>query len=360
MRASRLLSIVLLLQNRGRMTAQDLASELEVSIRTIYRDVESLSSAGVPIYGEAGHEGGYALVEGYRTRLTGLHEDEADALALAGLPSAAEDLGLGSVLTVAQLKLDAAMPPALRQRSGRIRERFHLDASAWYREAEPVPYLTAVAAAVWQAHAVRVRYRRWAEPREVERVLWPIGLVLKSGIWYLVASAGTTESAGSAQSPGAIRTYRVSQILELTEHGGAFARPTGFDLAEYWRVSLAEFDERRFQGSATLRLSPEAVHRMEDLYGTAVLTSVAETASLPDEEGWVRASIPIEGMRHALGEVLKLGWGVEVLEPPELRALVAETAAELARVHAGNAAHGNAAHRESAVSYTHGNNTVTG
>ena len=324
MRASRLLSIVLLLQNRGRMTADALASELEVSVRTIYRDVESLSSAGVPVYGEPGHEGGYALVEGYRTRLTGLHGDEADALALSGLPSAAADLGLGSVLTVAQLKLDAALPPSLRERSGRIRERFHLDASAWYREAEPVPYLTAVADAVWNARTVKVRYRRWAEPREVDRELSPIGLVLKSGIWYLVAAA-----SGS----GAIRTYRVSQILDLREDGGAFDRPAGFDLAEYWRVSLTEFDRRRFRGAATLRLSPEAVHRMEDLYGTAVIDSVAATATAPDDEGWVRAVIPIEGLTHAVGEVFKLGWGVEVLEPEELRAAVAKTARELADLH---------------------------
>jgi predicted DNA-binding transcriptional regulator YafY len=323
MRAGRLVSIVLLLQNRGRMTAQDLASELEVSIRTIYRDIESLSSAGVPVYGEPGHEGGYALVAGYRTRLTGLHGDEADALSLAGLPSAAEDLGLGSVLTVAQLKLDAALPPALRERSVRIRERFHLDASAWYQEAEPVPRLAAVAAAVWEARPLRIRYRRWAEPREVERVLRPIGLVLKSGIWYLVADT----------DGGPVRTYRVSQILELAELDESFERPTGFDLAEYWRAALAEFDERRFQSTATIRISPEARHRMEDLYGTAVLRAVAETASAPDEYGWVRATIPIEGLRHAVGEVLKLGWGIEVLDPPELRALVAESAADLAALH---------------------------
>ena len=323
MRASRLLSIVLLLQNRGRMTASELASELEVSVRTIYRDVESLSSAGVPVYGEPGHEGGYALIEGYRTRLTGLHGDEADALALSGLPSAAADLGLGSVLTVAQLKLDAALPASLRERSGRIRERFHLDASAWYREAEPVPYLTAIADAVWNARTIKVRYRRWAEPREVDRVLSPVGLVLKSGIWYLVA---TSEA-------GAIRTYRVSQILDLHEDGGGFERPTGFDLAEYWRVSLAEFDRRRFQGTATLRLTPEAVHRMQDLYGTAVLDSVAASATPPDDEGRIRAVIPIESLAHAVGEVFKLGWGVEVLEPRELRVAVAKTARELAELH---------------------------
>jgi predicted DNA-binding transcriptional regulator YafY len=323
MRASRLLSIVLLLQNRGRMTAHALAEELEVSVRTIYRDVESLSAAGVPVYGEAGHEGGYALVEGYRTRLTGLHGDEAEALTLAALPGPAADLGLGSVLAVAQLKFDAALPPSLRARAGRIRDRFHLDAPGWYRQAEPVPYLTAVAAAVWDERVLRIRYRRWAEPREVERVLYPLGVVLKGGNWYLIA----------AGAPGPIRTYRVSQILELTEQDGTFERPAGFDLGEHWRASLADFEARRFAGTATVRLSPEAVHRMTDLWEAAVLEAVAETASAADDEGWVRAVIPIEAGRHALGEIFKLGWGVEVLEPAGLREQVREAARELARLH---------------------------
>ncbi|MBR7836787.1 WYL domain-containing protein [Actinospica durhamensis] len=329
MRASRLLSLVLLLQNRGRMTASELAESLEVSVRTIYRDVESLSAAGVPVYGEPGHAGGYALVEGYRTRLTGLHGDEIDALSLAGLPGPAAELGLGSVLTVAQLKLDAALPAPLRERSGRIRERFHLDAPAWYRDADPVPHLTAAADAVWNERRLRVRYRRWAEPREVDRTLDPLGIVLKAGIWYLVAASTGPRASGS------IRTYRISQILHLAEDPdqAAFRRPTAFDLAEYWQSSLAEFDQNRFQGTATVRLSPEAVRRMADLYTSAVLRSVEQTASAPDHEGWIRAEIPVESTIHALGEVFKLGWGVEVLDPPDLRAKIAEYAADLARLH---------------------------
>jgi predicted DNA-binding transcriptional regulator YafY len=324
MRASRLLSTILLLQNRGRMTAQELATELEVSVRTVYRDIESLSAAGVPVYGESGHDGGYALLEGYRTRLTGLHESEAEALSLAGLPEAAAELGLGSVLAVAQLKLDAALPPSLRDRINRVRERFHFDAPGWYQDAEPVPHLTAAADAVWNARALRIRYRRWAEPREVDRVVHPLGVVLKSGHWYLVAA--------SARS-GSIGTYRVSQILELAEDGAGFERPEDFDLPAYWRASLADLDRRRFHGTATLRLSPEAVRRMEDLYSSAVLKSVAESASAPDASGWVRALMPIEGETHTVGEVFKLGWGVEVLEPDWLRAAVADTASELARLH---------------------------
>ncbi|WP_034271906.1 helix-turn-helix transcriptional regulator [Actinospica robiniae] len=333
MRASRLLSLVLLLQNRGRMTAQALADELEVSVRTIYRDVESLSAAGVPVYGEPGHDGGYALVEGYRTRLTGLHGDEVDALALSGLPGPAADLGLGSVLAAAQLKLDAALPPELRERSARVRERFHLDAPGWYRDAEEVPFLTAAADAVWNGFRLRIRYRRWAEPREVERVLDPLGIVLKAGIWYLVAAS--RHGPASAPARPSIRNFRVSQILELTQSPEPAARPAGFDLAAFWRDSLAEFDRQRFQGTATVRLSPEAVRRMPDLYASAVLRSVELTASAPDAQGWVRARIPIEGTMHALGEVFKLGWGVEVLDPPELRSAVARYAAELARLHGG-------------------------
>jgi predicted DNA-binding transcriptional regulator YafY len=324
MRASRLLSILLLLQTRGRMTAQALAAELEVSVRTVYRDIESLSGAGVPVYGEPGHEGGYVLLEGYRTRLTGLHEAEADALSLAGMPQAAAELGLGPVLTIAQLKLDAALPPPLRDRVGRVRERFHFDAPVWYREAEQVPFLTSVADAVWNGRVLRIRYRRWAEPREVERVVHPLGVVFKAGLWYLVAAVA--ESAG-------VRTYRVSQILELAEDGGGFERPAGFELARYWRDSLADFDRRRFRGTATVRLSPEAVHRMEDLYDAAVLRAVAQSAGVPDESGWVRAVIPIEDGRHALAEVFKLGWGIEVLEPAWLREAVADTARDIARMH---------------------------
>ncbi len=145
MRASRLVSILMLLQSKGRMTARALADELEVSVRTVYRDIESLAAAGVPLYGEAGHEGGYRLVDGYRTRLTGLTAGEAESLFLTGLPSAAADLGLGASVTAAQLKLMAALPAELRDRAGRVAERFHLDAPSWYRDADSSPHLSGVA-----------------------------------------------------------------------------------------------------------------------------------------------------------------------------------------------------------------------
>ncbi|MEV6040830.1 YafY family protein [Nonomuraea sp. NPDC052116] len=319
MRASRLVSILLLLQTRGRMTAQDLAERLEVSVRTIYRDVESLHSAGIPLYGDAGPKGGYQLLDGYRTRLTGLTTDEAESLFLAGLPGPAAELGLGAVVTAAQLKLMAALPVELRDRAGRIQERFHLDAPTWYRDQDPVTYLPAVADAVWNERRIQVRYRRWKAPQEVERRLDPYGLVVKAGRWYLVARAGED-----------VRTYRVSQILDLHPLPEGFTRPDGFDLAAYWQGYLAEFEARLRRGEAVLRLSPRGVERVPDLMTPGVVAAARESAQPPDEEGWTRVTVPIESIEHALAEFLRLGTDAEVLAPAELRDRMATTAAELA------------------------------
>ena len=186
-RASRLVSLLLLLQTRGRMTARELADALEVSVRTVYRDVEALGAAGVPVYGEAGHDGGYRLLDGYRTRLTGLTAAEAESLFLAGMPSVAADLGLGAAVSAAQLKLMAALPVESRAHAARISECFHLDAPPWYGDTDRTDRLDAVADAVWTRRRVRIRYLRWAEPHEIDRTVDPYGLVLKAGHWYLVA-----------------------------------------------------------------------------------------------------------------------------------------------------------------------------
>lgn len=315
MKADRLVSILLLLQARGRMTAAQLAAELEVSVRTVYRDVEALHAAGIPLYGDAGHAGGYRLLDGYRTRLTGLTAPEAQALSLAGAPGPAAELGLGPVLAAAQLKVRAALPAELRPHADRVGARFHLDAPGWYARADDVPHLTAVADAVWNSRVLHVRYRRWRAPTEVERVLRPYGLVLKAGRWYVVAAA-TQE--------GEPRTYRVDQILELACAQEQFTIPPDFTLAAYWESYQEAFHARLHQGEAVVRLAPHAVSRLSGPAARA-----AEATGRADPDGWIRAALPIESVGHAHDEFLRLGADIEVLEPPELRAELASTVAEL-------------------------------
>ncbi|MGO4750380.1 helix-turn-helix transcriptional regulator, partial [Streptomyces sp. 2MCAF27] len=280
MRADRLLSLLLLLQNRGRMTAPELAEELEVSVRTVYRDIDALGASGIPVYADRGPAGGYRLLDGYRTRLTGLTGDEADSLFLAGMPGPATELGLGADLATAQLKLRAALPAELGERSRRIQERFHLDAPGWFRDAEEVPHLGAVAEAVWRPRALRVDYRRWRG--EVRRKLHPLGLVLKGGIWYLVARAESTESGTES-----VRTYRVSRILDAEVLDETFERPTGFDLAAHWAESSRRLEGMRFQGEAELLLTPRGLRLLPMKFGAAGEAAVA-AAGPPDADGRAR------------------------------------------------------------------------
>jgi predicted DNA-binding transcriptional regulator YafY len=322
MRASRLVSILLLLQTRGQMSAPQLAGELEVSVRTIYRDVESLNEAGVPIYGGAGPAGGYRLLGGYRTRLTGLTADEAEALQFIGMPGAAGELGLGTVLAAAQLKLHAALPEGLRERSARIQERFFLDAPGWYHDGDSSPHLDAIAGAVWNQRRIEVRYRRWTAPTDVTRILEPHGIVLKAGKWYVVA-----------RCDGALRTYRISQVLNLTPLNEEFERLPEFDLPRYWAAHIVRFRAGLRQGEATIRLSPDGRMRARDLM-SAEVTAAIDASARPDDDGWVTAVVPIESPQHAQSSFLSLGAEVEVLEPEYLRARMAQTAADLARLYA--------------------------
>jgi predicted DNA-binding transcriptional regulator YafY len=326
MRASRLVSILLLLQSRGKLTAQQLADTLEVSVRTVYRDIESLSEAGVPVYGDAGPDGGYQLLGGYRTRLNGLTAAEAQALSLAGMPRAAAELGLGTVLATAQLKLQAALPAELRDRTDAISERFLLDAPGWYHDGDSSPYLSAVADAVWHQRRIEIRYRRWTAPTDVTRTLDPHGIVLKAGKWYVVAR--------DAADPAAMRTYRVNHILALTDTGEQFGRASGFDLAVFWASSVAGFRAGLWQGEARIRLSQAGRDRMCEIMSPAVISAAEATASAADEHGWVTAVVPIESLIHAHQDFLRLGADVEVLEPDELRLQLAQTARSLAAIYA--------------------------
>lgn len=314
-RADRLLSLVLLLQNRGQATAGQLAAELAVSVRTIYRDMVALNTAGIPVRADAA---GYRLVDGYRTHLTGFTAEEARALALAGMPAAAAELGLARPAAAAQLKIATALPAALRDRADRMRQLLLVDTPSWYRDGDASEHLPAVADAVWHQRAVEVEYENWT--RVVHRRLEPLGLVLKAGRWYLVAGVD-----------GGLRTYRVNQIRALTVLPDGFDRPVGFDLGAHWRDHVAGFRTRLHTGEALVRLSPATLPRLDHLMGSAVARAAAAGVTQPD--GWVLARVPIESHAHAAGEFLRLGAGVEVLEPAALRDLIAGTVAELATIY---------------------------
>ncbi|MDP3854004.1 YafY family protein [Phenylobacterium sp.] len=319
MRASRLLSILLILQLRGRQTAQSLADEFEVSVRTIYRDIDHLSAAGVPVYADRGRNGGFDLLDGYKTKLTGLTSSEAESLFLAGLPGAAQDLGFSEALIGAKLKLLAALPPQSREGAERIGARFHLDPVGWYRSSEAADLLPQVADAVWTARRIAVRYERW--DGEIERVLAPLGLVMKAGVWYLVATVA-----------GKPRTYRLSNIKALTA-GEPFERIKAFDLAAYWTQQRDRFEEGLFQGQATLRVTARGLKNL-GLLSDAVAEAARASAGPPDADDRVTVTIPIETVENAAVQLFRLGPEVEVLTPPEFRAAIAERARAVAGLYA--------------------------
>ncbi|MGA5310689.1 helix-turn-helix transcriptional regulator [Micromonospora taraxaci] len=314
MRASRLISLLLLLQARGSMTAGELARELEVSERTVYRDVLALSAAGVPVYADRGRDGGYRLLGGYRTRLTGLTRDEAEALFLSGLPGPAGDMGLADAVAAAELKVLAALPPALRDAPARAGQRFHLDVPGWFRETPPPPWLTDLARAVWRDRVVELRYRRG--DREVTRRVQPYGLVLKSGAWYLVGRVDDDT-----------RTYRVDRVTGVEVAEESFARDEGFDLAGHWREQAGSFLRTMLRAEATVRLSPAGLRRLRHLVDAPfVYDEVVAAAGEPDGQGWVVARLPVESVGVAYHQLLGLGPEVEVLDPPELRRLFTDAA----------------------------------
>ncbi len=319
MRASRLISILTSMQAHGHRTAAQLAAENEVSMRTIYRDIDHLTLAGIPLVSERGHEGGYRLLEGYRMTLNGVSADEAQALFMAGLPGQAAELGLGAVMASAQQKLAVALPEGLRQSAELARNRFHLDALTWFGEPDQPQHLVAIAAAVWNCRRLQMRYQSWKVEKSLQTE--PLGLVLKGGAWYLV-------SCTDAQ----IRTYRVSRVIELHETETEFERPHDFDLARYWQQSTERFEAESYPNQARLRLSDLGVRLSGHLlpgYGTMRM-SVADE---PDADGWFEATMPVGSVEFAACDLLRLGAEVEVLEPVELREYLRDIVARVAALY---------------------------
>jgi predicted DNA-binding transcriptional regulator YafY len=321
MRASRLLTIMMLLQSRGRLSAETLAAELEVSVRTIYRDIDQLSASGVPVYADIGRNGGFALLDGWRTRLTGLTPPEAKALFLTGLPGPAAELGLGEAMADAELKLLAALPADWQQEAQRISSRFHLDPKGWFQPGGTVAVLRAVADAVWSERRIAVTYESWTAVSE--RLLEPLGIVLKSGLWYMVALSG-----------GNPRTYRLDMIRALSVTEETFVRPPDFDLASYWQESIARFEKDIYVGVAEIRATAKGIERLKDLNAT-LRAQIAASPGVADANGWTALTIPIEDTAWTARLLTRIGAELEVLSPPELRAAMADVARKMAAFYAG-------------------------
>jgi predicted DNA-binding transcriptional regulator YafY len=302
MRASRLISLLLLLQMRGQATAAELAGHFDVSVRTVHRDLESLTNAGVPVEAVRGPGGGYRLPGGYRTKLTGLTADEAEALFVA--PGPASELGLGGVLANARMKVLAALPEELQERASRAERFFHLDTRRWFRSEDTVPHLAPLATATWRGRRVDARYRE--RGRVVRRRLDPLGLVLKGGAWYLVA-----------RRRGELRVYRVSRFASVRQRDDGFERPEGFDLAEYWNEWSATFEASLRRIEVTLRVTDRARRDLPE--------------HMRAENGLWR--VGFETLDHAFRELIRYGADVEVVDPPELRTRIAGTASELAALY---------------------------
>ncbi|MET7306527.1 WYL domain-containing protein [Streptomyces sp. NPDC005571] len=308
MRAARLIKMVLLLQSRPAMTAAELARELEVSERTITRDAQALSEAGVPVYADRGRAGGYRLVGGYRTRLTGLARNEAEALFLSGLPSALREMGLEDAASAARLKVSAALLPSLRDASDTAAQRFHLDAPGWYQEPVAPELLPAVAEAVWDDRMVKARYRRGGPGSEVERELAPYGLVLKAGVWYVCARAGTD-----------FRVYRIDRFAAVAVTDERFVRDEDFDLPGFWDERAAQFARSILRTEVTVRVSEAGVGRLPHVVDRSAAVDALDAAGPPDADGWRTVVLPVESLDVAYSQLLALGPELEVLEPAALR-----------------------------------------
>ena len=304
MRASRLVSLLLLLQTEGQRTAVELAERLGVSERTVQRDAHALALAGVPIVSVRGAAGGYRLERGYRTRLTGLDAAEAEALFVG--PAA--ELGLGRELAAARLKLLASLPAELQERAGRAATLFHVDMRGWFREEERVPHLPEIAGALWRGCRLDIRYREGGVV--VARRLDPLGLVLKAGTWYLLA-----------RRRGEERVYRVSRIVSVRERDEASHRPEGFDLAAAWAARSQAFERRRNPIEVTVRVDRSQVRHLRG-------------ARVVDAGDRLTAIVEFDGLEHALHVLLAYGAHAEVVAPPALRERIAAAAAETAALYA--------------------------
>jgi predicted DNA-binding transcriptional regulator YafY len=322
MRADRLLSLLMLLQTRGRMTARTLAAELEVTERTIYRDLTALSASGVPVYTERGPGGGVGLVEEYRTSLTGLTPDEARALFMIRVPAPLTQLGVGKEFKAALLKLSAALPDSRRAEEERARQRILLDSSWWFQAGEAVPCLQTVQQALWQDRPLRVQVRSDFFNTHFEQDVEPYGLVAKASVWYLVHGRA-----------GNMHVTRLSQVVVAEILPDNFARPADFDLAAFWEKWCSEY-EAQAPYLARVRISPEVLPMLRYYLEERARDSLGDNPA-SDADGWVTLDLPFESFITARTRLLGLGRAVEVLSPEPLRKSLVDFAEQIVGFYKG-------------------------
>ncbi len=320
MRADRLLSLMMLLQTRGKMSARALAEELDVTERTIYRDMEALERAGVPIYTEPGRDGGYGLVDRYRTSLTGLSEGEVRALFMLSVPAPLAELGVTQELKAALLKLTAALPASRRDDEAHVRDRFYLDAVGWEHDGGPTPHLRVIHQAVWQDRRLALKYRPLFSA-EIEHTVDPYGLVVKAGEWYLVFAHNDR-----------VRARRVGELLDVRLTGETFTRPPDFALEAFWKAWCAARAEQHTQFCVRARVAPGARDWLAFYLGSRSRDALAH-AGPPDAEGWFTLELTFDSLEVARARLLPFGGAVEVLEPDALRLSMADFAEQTLRVY---------------------------
>jgi predicted DNA-binding transcriptional regulator YafY len=308
--------MLMILQSRGRQTATDLADELEVSERTIYRDVIALSTAGVPVYSERGPGGGIKLIESYRTNLTGLNPDEVRALFMLTIPAPVAELGIGKELRGALLKLSAALPSTLQQAEGNVRQRIIIDSEWWHPIDEPIPHLKDIHQAVWEDRLLQVCIRYASENVQLERVIEPYGLVSKGGVWYLVW-----------RYEGYFGVHRLSSIWEVQILDNTFDRQVDFDLAAYWKEWCKSYVDNLPDYPVKVRVFPDLSPHLPRLFGSKIRDTLDGT-QVQDEDGWMILVLHFENIHQARSRILGFGGAIEVLEPLALRLSVADFAAQ--------------------------------
>jgi len=314
MRADRLLSIVLLLQVNHQLSSRSLAERLEVSERTIHRDMEALSGAGIPVVAARGATGGWSLLGDYKTNLTGLNEAEVQSLFVTQPPKLLADLRLQKASEVASLKLLAALPSVYRRGAERARQRIYVDTAGWSRHDEAVPLLPLIQEAVWTERRLRITYERGPGCESVTRELDPIGLVAKGSAWYLVA--GVDES---------LRSYRVSRISHAEVIEGTAKTPPDFDLATYWESSTRTFKSSLPNYVATFSVSPTVFPRIRFAGRFARVGEVSET----NADGWLTVKVGFDVEEIACEYALGFGPNLKVLDPLSLRKKVINAAQEV-------------------------------